>query len=394
MTSSLTRRTVLQAGGAAAITAALPTRFAIGATAKIRIGLMLPFTGTYTALGESIAGAVRLAVAEAGGRFGGREVELVSLDDESNPGKAPENANRLINGDKVDAIIGTVHSGVAMGMLKVTRETGTITVIPNAAANAATGALCAPNVFRTSNSAWQICYPMGKVAIERGLKRVVTITWKYLAGDEMVGGFVEAFTKAGGTVVEQIQVPFPGEEFQAYLTQIAAARPDGVFTFFSGSGALKFVKDYAAAGLGSIPLMGPGVLTSGLLEAMGPSAEGVLTTLNYADTLDLPQNHRFRAAFRTATGKEADVFAVQGYDAAKVLQVGLDAVKGDTGARDAWIAAMAAARIDSPRGVFTFSKAHNPIQDIYLRQVKGGREVVLGVAQAALEDPARGCKMV
>jgi branched-chain amino acid transport system substrate-binding protein len=54
---------------------------------------------------------------------------------------------------------------------------------------------------------------------------------------------------------------------------------------------------------------------------------------------------------------------------------------------------METARITSPRGPFSFSKAHNPIQDIYLRQVRNGQEVVLGVAHAALADPAKGCKM-
>ncbi|MGE5548009.1 MAG: ABC transporter substrate-binding protein [Solirubrobacterales bacterium] len=393
MTIEISRRGLLRVGAAAAVTGFVPTRFAIGGTAKVKVGMMLPYSGTYAGLGEAISNAFKMSLAEGGGKFGGREVELIALDDESNPGKAPENANKLVAGDKVDFVVGTVHSGVAMGMIKVTRESGTITVIPNAGANAATGPMCAPNIFRTSFSSWQACYPMGKVAVERGLKKVVTITWKYAGGDEMVGAFVENFTKSGGTVVEQIQVPFPSEEFQAYLTQIAALKPDGVFAFFAGSGALKFVKDYAAAGLKGIQLMGPGFLTDGVLAGQGPAAEGVLTTLHYADALDTPENKKFRAAYKAAYGKDADVYAVQGYDAAQLLAHGMTAVNGDTGAREALIGAMEKAVIKSPRGTFTFSKAHNPIQDIYLRQVKNGQEIVLGVADPALSDPARGCKM-
>jgi branched-chain amino acid transport system substrate-binding protein len=68
-------------------------------------------------------------------------------------------------------------------------------------------------------------------------------------------------------------------------------------------------------------------------------------------------------------------------------------VKGDTGAQKELIAALEATRLDSPRGPFRFSKAHNPIQDVYLRQVKGGKETVLGVALKDAEDPAVGCKM-
>ena len=140
--------------------------------------------------------------------------------------------------------------------------------------------------------------------------------------------------------------------------------------------------------------MGTGFLTDGVLAAQGAEAEGVLTTLHYADALDTPENKKFRAEFKAFSGKEADVYAVQGYDGGQLLAIGMDAVKGDTaaGSRAALIAAMEAAEIKSPRGAFTLSKAHNPVQDIYLRQVKNGQEIVLGVAHKALADPAKGCK--
>ena len=57
-------------------------------------------------------------------------------------------------------------------------------------------------------------------------------------------------------------------------------------------------------------------------------------------------------------------------------------------------AALEAVRLESPRGSFRFSKAHNPIQDIYLREVKGGEQKLLGVALKEALDPAAGCAMV
>ncbi|MBM3564894.1 MAG: ABC transporter permease, partial [Alphaproteobacteria bacterium] len=127
--------------------------------------------------------------------------------------------------------------------------------------------------------------------------------------------------------------------------------------------------------------------------AAGPAAEGVKTTLHYADALDNPVNKKFRAAFKAATTRDADVYAVQGYDACTLLAAGLNAVKGDIKAKKALYGAMEKAVIDSPRGAFTLSKSHNPIQDIYLRQVKNGEEIVLGVAHKALADPGTGCTM-
>jgi branched-chain amino acid transport system substrate-binding protein len=188
-------------------------------------------------------------------------------------------------------------------------------------------------------------------------------------------------------------VPFPSTEFQANLSEIASLKPDAVFVFFAGAGAAKFVKDYAAAGLREkIPLYGSGFLTDGVLAAQGPAAEGVKTTLHYADSLDNAANRKFREAFKKATSREADVYAVAGYDTVNLLAQALAKVQGDTSAQKELIAALEGARIDSPRGPFRFSRAHNPIQNVYLRQVKGGREVVLGVAQKDAEDPAAGCK--
>src|SRR5690606_291935 len=164
----------------------------------------------------------------------------------------------------VDVIVGTVHSGVAMAMAKAAKESGTLLIIPNAGADAVTGPMCAPNIFRSSFSNWQPAYAMGVVAAKEGKKTAITLTWKYAAGDESVAGFKEGFEKNGGKVVKQLTLPFPNVEFQALLTEIAAAKPDAVYSFMAGGGAVKLVKDYAAAGLNkSIPLYGPGFLTDG-----------------------------------------------------------------------------------------------------------------------------------
>ncbi|HCX34711.1 MAG TPA: ABC transporter permease, partial [Rhodocyclaceae bacterium] len=88
-----------------------------------------------------------------------------------------------------------------------------------------------------------------------------------------------------------------------------------------------------------------------------------------------------------------DVYAVQGFDAGQLLAAGVQAVKGDIGNREGMIKAMASARINSPRGAWTMSKAHNPVQDFYLRKVIGKENKVVGIAHKALADPATGCKM-
>src|SRR2546426_7816325 len=115
--------------------------------------------------------------------------------------------------------------------------------------------------------------------------------------------------------------------------------PDPVFVFFAGAGAAKFVKDYADAGLkDKVPLYGSGFLTEGVLAAQGAAAEGVKTVLHYADGLDNAANKKFREAFKKATNRDADVYAVAGYDTVHVLAEALGKVQGDTGAQKELIA--------------------------------------------------------
>ena len=364
------------------------------AAPKLKVGLMLPATGTFAALGTAIENGFRLYVTEQGGKLTGREIEFVKVDDESDPSKATDNVNKLIKRDNVDVLVGSVHSGVAMAMAKVARDSGTLLIVPNAGADAVTGPMCALNIFRSSFSNWQPGYAMGEVVAKKGHKNVVTITWKYAAGDESVRGFKKAFEKSGGKVVKELSLPFPNVEFQALLTEIAATKPDAVYTFFAGGGAVKFVKDYAAAGLRkSIPLYGAGFLTDGTLEAQGADAEGLLTTLHYSDSLGTPRDNSFRLAYAKTYKLQPDVYAVQGYDAAQMLSTGLAAVKGDLSKKAEFAQALGKTRIDSPRGPFTLSTSHNPVQDIYLRQVTGKENKLVGIASKALADPGRGCKL-
>lgn len=377
---------------AMALSAGLMT--AAQAADPVKVGLLLPYTGTFAALGEATTNGLKMAIEQQGGTLGGRPVEYVVVDSEANPGKAVQNMQKLVSGAKVDVVVGPIHSGVGMAAVKVARETGVPLIIPNAGFNAATGPLCAPNIFRTSFTSWQTAYPMGKVAAEKGYKNIVTVSWRYGFGTESVDGFKEGFEQAGGKVSKEIYLPFPEVEFQSQLTEIASLKPDAVFVFFAGGGAAKFVQDYAAAGLkDKIPLLGSGFLTEGTLQAQGAAAEGLLTTLHYADSLDMPVNNTFRADYQKQFGKAADIYAVQGYDTGLLLAQSLQQVAGNTQDRKAWLQAMEGARIDSPRGTWTFSKAHNPVQNVYLREVRNGDNVVVNIASENLSDPAPGCKL-
>jgi branched-chain amino acid transport system substrate-binding protein len=140
-------------------------------------------------------------------------------------------------------------------------------------------------------------------------------------------------------------------------------------------------------------LCGPGFLTEGTLAAQGAAADGIETALHYGDGLDIPKNLAFRRAFEEKAGREADVYAVQGYDAGQLLAVGLEAVKGRSEDEASLSKALEGAKIDSPRGPISISPQHNVVHNIYLRRVTGGKNKVIGIAAAQLADPGTGCRM-
>lgn len=388
----ISRRNVLGGGAAAFGLSSIPTGWAIAQAKPLKIGLMLPYSGTFAKLGENITFAVEMLVAEKGGKLGGREVQFVKLDDESKPEKGPENAERLVKRDAVDVLIGTVHSGVQMGIHKVVRESGTLCIVPNAGVGAVTRELCAKNVFRTSFTNWQPGYGMGLALGKKGVKKAAWITWDYAAGAEAGDGFREGLEKGGGQVVKSLTLKFPETNFQPLLAQIPDLGVEAVGSFFAGGGAIQFVKEYKAAGI-KVPLCGSGFLTEGVLGAQGDAAEGIETALHYGDGIDNPKNAAFRKAFKDKTQRDADVYAVQGYDAAQLLAIGLDAAKGNMENEAALYKAMREAKIDSPRGPMTMSKSQEVVHHIYLRRVEKGENKVIGIAAENLADPGTGCKL-
>lgn len=385
------RNLILGATSSLALPYVLPSYAQAGA---LKVGLLLPYSGTFAQLGEAITRSMELYVKQKGGSLAGRAVQFVKLDDESAPPKATELTNKLVFGEKVDVLCGTVHSGVAMAMAKIAKEAGLPTLIPNAGADEITRAACAENIFRTSFSNSQVGFATGKAMIAAGIKEVVTMTWKYAAGEQSVEGFKEAFEAGGGKILESIALPFPDVEFQSALTQIAAKKPQAVYSFFAGGGAAKFIKDYAAAGLNkSIPLWGSGFLTDGVEKAVGEAGNGVKTALHYVETLDNPENKALRAAFSAEYKVMPDVYAVQGYDSAQLLEIGLKAAGGDMSKKKEMFAAMSAASFASARGPFKLSAQRNPIQNFYLRELNNGVNEYKGIAVANLADSGKGCRV-
>jgi branched-chain amino acid transport system substrate-binding protein len=401
--NALTRRSLLAGGSAIAAGAALGpwVRRSHAQGAPVKIGVLLPYSGVYAVLGESITQGMELVFARENWMVAGRKIEMIKEDDESKPPVGIRKAEKLIESDKVDILTGPVHSGVLAGIRDKVHSTKTILVVSNAGADDISRARCSRWIFRASFSNWQPCQPMGDWVAKHVAKEVFQIAPNYQAGKDMMGAFRETFVPAGGKVIGEDYPKLGETDYAPYLTKIKQSGAKAVFAFFSGSDAVNFVKQYDQFGLkGTVKLTGAGFLTEpDVLPAQGGSALGIITGHFYTPLLDNPTNQRFVKEFREKfAGKMPDGFACQGYDTAEVIVRSLKAVNGNTQDKMKLVETIAKVEFDSPRGRFRFDpKTQNVIQPfIYVREVKevaGGLNNVVIDRIADVKDPGTGCTL-
>ena len=401
--NAVSRRSLLAGGSALAAGAALGPwggrSHAQGA--PVKIGVLLPYSGVYAVLGESITQGMELVFARENWTVAGRKIEMIKEDDESKPPVGIRKAEKLIESDKVDILTGPVHSGVLAGIRDKVHGTKTVLIVSNAGADDISRARCSRWIFRASFSNWQPCQPMGDWVAKHVAKDVFQIAPNYQAGKDMMAAFRETFVPAGGKVVAEDYPKLGETDYAPYLTKIKQSGAKAVFAFFSGSDAVNFVKQYDQFGLkGAVRLTGAGFLTEpDVLPAQGSSALGIITGHFYTPLLDNPTNQRFVKEFRDKFGgKMPDGFACQGYDTAEVIVRSLKAVGGNTQDKAKLVEAIARVEFDSPRGRFRFDpKTQNVIQPfIYVREVKevaGGLNNVVIDRIADVRDPGTGCTL-
>jgi branched-chain amino acid transport system substrate-binding protein len=214
---------------------------------------------------------------------------------------------------------------------------------------------------------------MGEYVVKNVGRRVFISAADYAAGKEAMQAFKDGFLAAGGELVGEVYPPFPNTDYAPFLTQMAQARPDATYSFYSGSDAVNFVKQYGEFGLNrDIRLCGAGfLLEQDVLPAQGNAALRGISGLHWALTLDNPENKAFVAAYRQKFNKDADVFAMQGYDTARVIVDAVNRTQGDMTNKDRLVEAILGVKFASPRGPFEFDpESHNVIQNIYAREVR------------------------
>jgi branched-chain amino acid transport system substrate-binding protein len=341
---------------------------------NFKVGVVLPASGVYATLGKDIVNGMQLYLDQVGSQAGNRRITLLQEDETNNPATALAKTRKLVEQDAVDMISGYVATPDAYGVRDYLDQNKVVTLVSNAGGNLLSRARKSDVIYRTSFSSWQVSQPLGKYVADNVAKQALVTVADYGFGTESAAAFKESFEPAGGTLVgDDVKAPLTTVDYSPFLNRIQSANPPAVYGFYSGNNAVDFLKQAGQLGIfKSTRLTGAGFLVEqDVLPAIGDAApDGAVSSLHWALTLDTPANRSFVTAYRSRYGKLPDVFAVQGYDTAHVIAAALDATKGNTTDRAAFVKAIAGVTFDSPRGPFRFDPAtHNVVQTIYIRQL-------------------------
>jgi branched-chain amino acid transport system substrate-binding protein len=217
----------------------------------IKIGILEPYTGVYAGPGENETNGFQMAVDAWNKRGGvmGRKIDVVKEDEQNLTGVGAQKARKLINQDKVAALVGTVSSGVSLAVAGVAVELGTLFMDSGGHTDDITGKSCHWNVFRTCHSTWMETHTTGYALAKRFGKRWFFITPDYAYGHSLETGYKDVMGRLGLTLVGNELTPLGTTDFSSYLTKIDAAKPDLILPFVQGDDFTNCMKQMYQFGL-------------------------------------------------------------------------------------------------------------------------------------------------
>ena len=355
----------------------------------IKVGAILPFSGVYAALGEDLRDGMKLYFDSVDWEAGGKPIEMIEEDTEADPQVGLRSTRKLMDQDGVDFLTGAVSTAVAYAIRDDVDSNQVPYIASHAGGDDLTRDMRSDYIWRTSFSSWQIGNSMGEWAYENIGEKMYVAAADYAFGREASSAFIEAYTEAGGEIVGEVYPPLENNDYASYLTSISSEDVDGVYGFFAGSDANRFVQQYAEYGLqGQFPLIGSTWLVAeDVRESVGPAAEGIYASTFWDYTLETEENQAFVEAYEEAYDRRPTIESLEGYDAARVIVEAIEALDGDVSDPDQIVEAVADVTFTSPRGEFKFDKeTHHVIQNMYITETEATDEGTMNNIISTLEQ--------
>ncbi|MBA7568346.1 hypothetical protein ES708_10067 [subsurface metagenome] len=320
----------------------------------IKIGALVPLTGGLAHYGPHTKAAIEVALDEVGWEVAGRPIELIIEDDASfDEVIALQKARKLVEADKVDVLMGPIGSSSFLG----TETYIDVKQIPTFAIGYR-GELKEWEEpgwdFANSGGLAQIDYQAGLWAYEQGYRTAVTMGPDYETGYQGCGAFADAFTKAGGKVLQQLWSPVGTTDYAPYFSAMPEADVMAMFQY--GAGVVSFVKQWHEFGYWDkmpLLLLMPDSLQESSLAELGDFTIGLHAATNYSWTVDNPVNNKFVPAFEAKTGIKPDCMCFPAYTGATFFLEIMKKTNGDT-TPEAIRDALFGMTVDSISGPVTF----------------------------------------
>jgi len=297
----------------------------------IKIGFIVSLTGPFAPNGKDMANAFEMYLDEHKYRLAGREVKLITEDDEGKPATGLTKARGLVESQNVHVIVGPISAAIGYAIAPYVDGKKVPTIFPIVSSEDITQRKRSNYIVRTGWSSSQPSHPFGKWAYENlKYRKIAIIGYDFAFGWEVAAGFHRTFEEAGGQVVQKLWSPINTPDYGPYLAQLRRD-VDAVYCVFSGADALRFSKQYADAGLKErIPLIGGGTFTDEhVLRTMGDEVLGVVTALHYSAALQTPANKKFAGAYEAKYKQVPSYYSEGMYVAGMALKAALEATAGD-----------------------------------------------------------------
>jgi branched-chain amino acid transport system substrate-binding protein len=369
MTRKISRRTMLAgtAAGAAAAAFKFPAP-AIAQNAPFKLGLLTVKTGPLAEGGIQMEQGVLTYLKLNNNMMSGRKVDFVSADTGGSPAGTKTKAQQLVERDKVDVILGPLAAFelYAISDYVIQQKMPTLSL---AAADDLTQRKANPFLLRASATSSQAMHPMGHyAATEMKHKRAITIVEDFAFGYEQMGGFQAAFQKDGGCVVNKLWPPIVTPDYTPYLAQISGC--DVVCEGFAGSNPLRFMKQYAAAGLKFPVVTGETGGDDALLKSFGDEAIGLVSCCPYTLDLESDGNKRFVDGMLKDFNTVPGFYAAGLYTNCEVVAAALKTAGGDVSNKEKFMGALKQVSLtDTPRGPVKFDHLNNVVGNFYVRKL-------------------------
>jgi branched-chain amino acid transport system substrate-binding protein len=349
----------------------------------IKIGMIVPQTGSLKPFGDDMANGFQLYLKQNGNKLGGRQVNLVTVDEGETADSSKAAADRLVKQEKVLAVTGVANPD-GMVAMKDTIEKGQTPLVGSNASPAVIGGVY---IWRTSFIPTEPSAALGHWVAQHAGGKVAVVGTSPSDRPE-IKGFIDAFTGANGQFAGSPTVTSPSQaNFTDILQTVKNSGAAAMFCSYSGAAAVQFVKQLKAADFPTdFQVYAPGTLTEGAqLKQQGEAASRIYTAMNYSPDLDNPTNRRFVADYQKAYNNAIpSSYAVASFDAALVLDKAIDGVDGELTPQALNAALGRLGQVDSPRGAWQFTANRAPLQKWYLRQVRKDGKVLSNVLTAEL----------